>query len=261
VAEHSRYAFLWVIVGHSVQYLWVTSYYASRSEATAGRGRWYAKCLLGGAALWGLPALLFGPAVLGSLEYMGGLALLIGACVNLHHFLLDGAIWKLRDGRVARVLLRARTGAIAAAPIGAVGRRSLLRPAIYASGVLCALIIAGAAIETEYGWTRASVQKDEARMREASRRLAWMGRDNSQLHLEVATLAAARGDLDTALRDLDASLAIRSLPRAWYLRGLIYERRGDLERARESFEHAYALTPGRPELREALERVRPAGSG
>jgi hypothetical protein len=35
-----------------------------------------------------------------------GLGLLTASIVNLHHFVLDGAIWTLRDGRVARMLLR-----------------------------------------------------------------------------------------------------------------------------------------------------------
>ena len=30
---------------------------------------------------------------------------IFAALVNLHHFILDGAIWKLRDGRIARLLL------------------------------------------------------------------------------------------------------------------------------------------------------------
>ena len=30
------------------------------------------------------------------------------ALVNIHHFILDGAIWKLRDGRIAALLLDTR---------------------------------------------------------------------------------------------------------------------------------------------------------
>jgi len=257
-AENSRYAFLWVIVGHSVQYLWVTAYYASRTPSFHGRGRWYAVCLLAGSALWGLPALVFGPALFGSMEYMGGLVLLVAAVVNLHHFLLDGAIWKLRDGRVAQILIRPRT-APGTAGTDTAPRRSWLRPAIYAAGALCAAISVIWTLETEYGWARASQRKDVARMRQAAERLDWIGRGNSQLHLELALFAAEQGRLEEALREVEASLALRSLPRAWYLRGLIYERRGDAARARESFEQAYALTPGRSEVREALERVKAAG--
>ena len=59
-----------------------------------------------GAALWILPALLFAPGALGDLPYDAGLLVMIAAAVNVHHFILDGAIWKLRDGRIARILIR-----------------------------------------------------------------------------------------------------------------------------------------------------------
>ena len=34
--------------------------------------------------------------------------LIFTALVNIHHFILDGAIWKLRDGRIASLLLNSR---------------------------------------------------------------------------------------------------------------------------------------------------------
>jgi len=34
--------------------------------------------------------------------------LIFGALVNIHHFILDGAIWKLRDGRIASLLLNSK---------------------------------------------------------------------------------------------------------------------------------------------------------
>src|SRR6202034_4761608 len=34
--------------------------------------------------------------------------LIFTALINIHHFILDGAIWKLRDGRIAAVLLNTR---------------------------------------------------------------------------------------------------------------------------------------------------------
>lgn len=47
------------------------------------------------------------------------------AVANIHHFILDGAIWRLRDGRVARVLLRAAAPAPPA--LGAPPRRRWFR--------------------------------------------------------------------------------------------------------------------------------------
>jgi hypothetical protein len=111
-ADYAVYAFVWVGVAHSVQYLWVTSYYAARSTRAEGRptgsaflAGYGARVLAIGAALWILPALVFAPGALGEVPFHGGLAALVAAVVNLHHFVLDGVIWKLRDGRIARILI------------------------------------------------------------------------------------------------------------------------------------------------------------
>ena len=47
--------------------------------------------------------------------------LIFTALVNMHHFILDGAIWKLRDGRIASLLLNSRDR-LANAASGAGGR-------------------------------------------------------------------------------------------------------------------------------------------
>ncbi len=92
---------------HCAQYLWITSYYAkkeSSAEASGGFrfGPYYLILILGGIALfipgpW-LASRVFGYDLVESF-------FIFAALVNLHHFILDGAIWKLRDGRIARLLL------------------------------------------------------------------------------------------------------------------------------------------------------------
>jgi tetratricopeptide (TPR) repeat protein len=102
---------------HCAQYLWITTYYARREAeavAPAGKksrratpstfrlGRYYLILVLGGIALfvpgpW-LASRVFGYDLVESF-------FIFAALVNLHHFILDGAIWKLRDGRIARLLL------------------------------------------------------------------------------------------------------------------------------------------------------------
>ena len=79
--------------------------------------------------------------------------LLVASVVNLHHFVLDGAIWKLRDGRVARVLLRTaegpgETGVGAATTQGspALGRSLAGSPCRLESGV-----------ETNHPWEARSI--------------------------------------------------------------------------------------------------------
>lgn len=101
-----EYYFLWIGVAHAVQYLWITSYYARAAPQWSGPLRYLGKAALAGAAVWTVPSLVFAPGALGRLPFDAGLAALVAATVNLQHFVLDGAIWKLRDGRVAKVLIR-----------------------------------------------------------------------------------------------------------------------------------------------------------
>ena len=100
------FAAVWVSTAHSAQYLWINVYYAKRSDASASARPFLLKCLLAGCGIQIAPVLLFGPDLLGKMPWDAGLAALTLAAVNIHHFLLDGAIWKLRDGRIARVLLQ-----------------------------------------------------------------------------------------------------------------------------------------------------------
>jgi tetratricopeptide (TPR) repeat protein len=99
-------------VMHSAQYLWVTSYYARREAGTLETGkpawslwRYFATLTAGGIALF-IP----GPWLVSyAFHYDITISLLIfTALVNIHHFILDGAIWKLRDGRIAALLLNTR---------------------------------------------------------------------------------------------------------------------------------------------------------
>jgi Flp pilus assembly protein TadD len=93
---------------HCAQYLWVTAYYTRAQAArVAAWNPWrYASVLiLGGIALF-LP----GPWIASSLANVDLRESLIifTAIVNLHHFMLDGALWKLRDRGVAAVLIDGR---------------------------------------------------------------------------------------------------------------------------------------------------------
>ena len=106
----SRYSTGVLAVMHSAQYLWITSYYAKR-EAVASEGRpwrplaYFTILVVGGIALF-IP----GPW-LSSLVFHFDFTrsfLLFTALVNIHHFILDGAIWKLRDGRIAELLVNSR---------------------------------------------------------------------------------------------------------------------------------------------------------
>ncbi|HTC94512.1 MAG TPA: tetratricopeptide repeat protein [Terriglobales bacterium] len=111
-------------VMHSAQYLWVTSYYARREAGTLAVAkpgwslwRYFATLTAGGIALF-IP----GPWLVSyAFHYDITVSLLIfTALVNIHHFILDGAIWKLRDGRIAALLLNTRE------PVGEENSESVL---------------------------------------------------------------------------------------------------------------------------------------
>lgn len=94
---------------HCAQYLWITGYYTKRETESGmrGSGKWrpmayYATLMLGGIALF-IP----GPWIVSrAFQYdLTESVLIFSALINIHHFMLDGAIWKLRDGRIAKLLL------------------------------------------------------------------------------------------------------------------------------------------------------------
>src|SRR5882762_8743651 len=106
----SRYSTGVLAVMHSAQYLWITSYYARREANAEGRQNWrpfayFAVLVAGGIALF-IPGPWISSQVFHS-DFTRSF-LIFTALVNIHHFILDGAIWKLRDGRIANLLLNSR---------------------------------------------------------------------------------------------------------------------------------------------------------
>jgi tetratricopeptide (TPR) repeat protein len=122
----TRYSSGVLAVMHSAQYLWITSYYARREASgdasQAGRSwrplAYFLVLIVGGITLF-VP----GPWLASRLAHRDFSAsfLIFTALVNIHHFILDGAIWKLRDGRIAALLLNSRER-VESAMAGAGGR-------------------------------------------------------------------------------------------------------------------------------------------
>jgi tetratricopeptide (TPR) repeat protein len=110
----NRYSSGVLAVMHSAQYLWITSYYARR-EAAAGsasknRRDWQPLAYFGVLVVGGIALFVPGPWLASRAFHHDFTAsfLIFTALVNIHHFILDGAIWKLRDGRIASLLLNSR---------------------------------------------------------------------------------------------------------------------------------------------------------
>ncbi len=110
----SRYSTGVMAVMHSAQYLWITSFYARRE---AKEVRWRPWAYFGVLIAGGIALFIPGPWLASKLFHYDFTSsfLIFTALVNLHHFILDGAIWKLREGRIAAVLLNSRDRVASAA--------------------------------------------------------------------------------------------------------------------------------------------------
>jgi tetratricopeptide (TPR) repeat protein len=113
------YSVSMLAVMHCAQYVWITNYYARR-EAKAESTDWhwqryFAILVIGGVALF-IPGPWLASYVVGSDFAMS--FMIFTAVINIHHFVLDGAIWKLRDNRI-RSLLTAADNAVPAALVQA----------------------------------------------------------------------------------------------------------------------------------------------
>ncbi len=103
----TRYSSGILAVLHSAQYIWITSYYQQREARAAGQSGWrlagyFLTLVAGGIALF-IP----GPWLVSFLFHFDFTTsfLIFTAVVNIHHFILDGALWKLRDSRIANLLI------------------------------------------------------------------------------------------------------------------------------------------------------------
>ncbi len=231
------FAAVWISTAHSIQYLWVTAYYARSSESSTPVARFLLKSFLAGTAVVVLPGVVLAPELLGRLPWDAGMAATIFAVVNLHHFVLDGAIWKLRDGRVARVLLRSSEPPALPEPIDSRRQAPWLRSLVWAVAALAvpiqlAQIYANRTLQTG----------DDA---EGARRiLRWIGREGLVAQFESSQRRAAAGDHAGAAEQLRHSIEQFPTARAWGALGAQYQALGRWDLALDAFDEAIALNPG-----------------
>lgn len=241
-AERHSYTTLWISLTHSAQYLWITSYFAARKTPSERPLRFFGKAWLAGSALYGAPLLLLSPAGLGHVPYDSGLLVMLAGALNLHHVLIDGAIWKLRSGAIARILIRgdAESGEAPGA------QRRWIAAGVYASGAIGVLLTVLGSLEHEIGVGRASPRGDLPRLELAARRLAWLAREDPALWARIGTLRAERGDLAGGLEALERSNSLFPTAAAWIDTGVVCERAGDTRAALAAFERAIELEPELP---------------
>jgi len=257
--DQAAFVFIWIAAGHAVQYLWVTTYYAGK-RSRAERWRYYAKCICAGSAIWSLPAIAYVLWLRAAGPSLGGVAsgedagVLLAAMVNIHHFMLDGAIWKLRDGRVARALIRREAGALpdAIAPHG----RRWLQPILLTAGALWTLSTIASLVEHDRVIAPALARRDLAAADASLRRLSWIWRDSVVDYHRLAQLAAEKGDSGRALDLYDRAIARFDLPASWGAKGATLEARGDAAGAAAAYQAGLRLDPNEPHLLYQLGRLR-----
>ena len=247
IDRHYTDYFFWAAIGHAVQYLWITSYTVRsqpRSHAEAGsewRGLpiYFGKTLVAGLALFTLPVVVFAPDALGRASFTAGLGILLTAMINIHHFILDGAIWKLRNPRVRALLLR--QGELDPRPAS-----GALRTAVWALAAT-ALPVAVFGFWTEYGAYAGALARGELEAAASQLdRLAWVGRDSEMRRAELGQAFRARGDLESAVGQLERRATLHSTPGAWIDLVDLHTERKDFPAVVRAAEAGLAVEPDRP---------------
>jgi Tfp pilus assembly protein PilF len=238
-AGFEQYAFTWIALGHAVQYLWITAYFARATGRVSATASFYGRAVVCGCALWALPLLLFAPGVLGSLPFDVGLASVTAAVVNLHHFLLDGVIWKLRQPRVGRVLLSPDP---APEPVLRAAL-PLARPLVAVGLVSLAVLLFGIA-EEEFGLARRLNRGDVASAENSLDRLAWIGRDSAHTRTELGARRMRAGDAKGAEHQLEIGVKVFPTASGWVHLGEARASQGKSRGSMEAYGKALSIEPG-----------------
>lgn len=237
---YEQYAFTWIALGHAIQYLWITAYFARATGRVSATASFYGRAVVCGCALWAVPLLLFAPGVLGRLPFDIGLASVTAAAVNLHHFLLDGVIWKLRQPRVGGVLLSPNR-----APAEPVRRAALpLGRPLVAAGLVSLLILLFGLAEEEFGLARRMNRGDIAGAESSLDRLAWIGRDSSRTRGELAAWRMRAGDAKGAEHQLEIGVKVFPTASGWVRLGEARASQGKSRGSMEAYGKALSIDPG-----------------
>jgi len=223
----NRYSTGVLAVMHSAQYLWITSYYARREagEAEEKGSRWRPLAYFGVLIVGGIALFVPGPW-LASRAFHHDFStsfLIFTSLVNIHHFILDGAIWKLRDGRIAALLLNSK------------------------ERVASAVADAGGAFSSAWRWmTGGSIAAKRLRVSAAMALLIWGSIDQARHYL------ALHGN---DLRDLQRAAALDSFDSQLQARLANKELEiGETQAAEDAWRRAIAANPADPAPRQALLR-------
>ena len=248
----SRYSTGVLPLMHSAQYLWITSYYARR-EAVAEKRTWrpfayFAIQIVGGIALF-VP----GPWLASYVFHYDFTSsfLIFTALVNLHHFILDGAIWKLRDGRIAALLLNTQDRITSAAgatankvgPLWAWMRSQATVPRAFRIATAIFLLSLAALDQTRYAFV---VHNDDLH---SMQKAAALNPFDASLEMRLAKKQGESGNPDAAASAYEQAIATNLsdlAPRIAYLQYLTAHQR--FAEADTIAAQALAKWPNNPDL-------------
>ncbi len=208
-APQTRYSSGILAVMHSAQYLWITQHYARRAADARGSASWSHWAYWGTLIVGGVALFLPGPwlaSYIGHFDFSSSM-LIVTAIVNIHHFILDGVVWKLRDPRVAQALVETdgqrptspAPATQAAAPMRSHARGLLLT--LTKPAAICSLLALAALDQWRY--TLASSDAD----RDALETASVLNPYDGSIHLKLARAASRNGDAVAAERALRDAIA------------------------------------------------------
>ena len=250
----TRYSSGMLAVMHSAQYLWITRYFAKRDAEQAARAggwspwRYGATLLAGGAALF-LPIPWL--ASYGWHVDFTASIFIVAAIVNLHHFMIDGVVWKLRNPRVGRVLVHAAGTAAGGAPAAtgaetadaAPGRRPVFTWA-WRAALVAALALLAAVDQWRYVLAIGHGERD--RLAEAAR----LNPYDSGTYLRLAQVESTAGDPAAAAAALRRAVDVN--PQSPFLAQALVRRLIEANQFDEAYRQCQAMLARWPDDVNAL---------
>jgi len=208
----TRYSSGILAVLHSAQYIWITSYYQRREARAAGQKSWHLAAYFATLVAGGIALFIPGPWLVSYLFHYDFTTsfLIFVSLVNIHHFILDAKLWKLRDKRVATLLVdqgdnaSPATSAASVRPVSsarALAMRVLSAPAFRIS--LAALLFLWGGFDQFHF----ALRTDEGNL-QALERAAQINPYDSFVEERIARAETKQGQPDQAVAALTRAVAI-----------------------------------------------------
>jgi tetratricopeptide (TPR) repeat protein len=244
----TRYSSGILAVLHSTQYIWITSYFQRREAAAEGKSNWsiaayFVTLLAGGIALF-IP----GPWLVSYLFHYDFTTsfLIFMALVNIHHFILDAKLWKLRDTRVSALLVDSGAAGKAKATKASAQAKPLLpavltKPAVLVSAALLLFLWGGM---DQFHFAMRTDENDLP----ALQRAASMNPYDSSVQARIATVSSRAGNKDAAVAALQRAVELNPSSLALqqsYARALIED--GRYAKAYDHYQKMLKIFPRDPD--------------